>query len=280
MRTLMTLSVSIFVAIGITAGPSHFASAATPPPPPPSGCFWNPASNSVICAGSSGSGASGSLGGTTGTSGSAPGGQPPQTYIQIGYLEAAAATHPVCWVWAEDDVTGDSQELIGEIEQFWSVVEQVFPPCPGVVATTALQWALEYWTAFFYTKQLPSPHPRVPPGYAITGLPAYLVCGDADIVTVQRPTPLGELTITAQATYDVSWGDGTTSDGLSGPCTPWPDGAVDHTYDDTGTYNVDVEQVWHVTWALGSDSGSFGDVTTTGAIEDLGVRQVQGVVTG
>lgn len=249
-------------------------------PPPPSGCFWNPESNSVICTGGVGGGASGSVGGTSGSSGSAPGGQAPQVYLEIGSLQAATASHPICWVPAEDDVTGDTPTMISQIKQFWSVVETVFPPCPGVAATTAFQWAFEYWTAFWYTKQLPRPHPLVPPGYAITGLPAYLVCGDGDLVTVARPTPLGELIITARATYDVDWGDGARSTAATGPCTAWPDGTVEHTYDETGTYAISVDEDWHVTWTLGHDSGTFQDVITSGTLQRLEVRQVQGVVTG
>ena len=243
---------------------------------PPPGCTYNPANQTVICGGDKGGGGQS---GTSGNSGS-PAPLTGQVWIQIGNLLAASAAHPECWVWMADNVTGDSQATIQQIKQFWAKVEQIFPPCPGVAATTASQWAAEYWTAYWYGRQLPRPQPSVPPGYAITGLPAYLVCGDGALVTVDRGTPLGQLTITARASYDVAWGDGTTSDGLTGPCTRWPDGTVQHTYDNVGTYTVIVDETWHVTWALGGASGAFADVQTTGTLPGLRVRQVQAVVTG
>lgn len=276
----MRLNVTITLLASLLLGLGGVTALHKSPPHHGGGCIYNPANQTVICTGGTGGGASGSVGGTSGSSGSSANVQPPQVYLEIGSLEAATATHPICWVTIEDNVTGDTPATISQIKQFWSVVETVFPPCPGVVATTAFQWAFEYWTAFWYEKQLPRPHPRVPPGYAITGLPAYLVCGDAEVVTVVRPTPLGELVVTARATYDVNWGDGSRSTGLGGPCAPWPDGTVDHTYDDTGGYTVVVVEDWHVSWTLGSASGTFQDVTTTGTLRRLEVRQVQAVVTG
>ncbi len=232
----------------------------------------------IICKGVKSGGSSGSSG-SSGTAGAS--GQPLQVYIEIGQLEAATANHPVCWVPMADNVTGGSPATIAQIKQFWKVVESVFPPCPGVVAATASQWASEYWTAYWYARRLPEPRPSIPPGYAITGLPAYLVCGDGDLVTVDRPTPLGTLAITARATYNVDWGDGTTSLRQPGSsCTPWPGGKVDHTYDYVGTYTVSVVETWQVTWTLGAASGSFQDVQTTGTLARFHVHQVEAVGSG
>jgi hypothetical protein len=106
------------------------------------------------------------------------------------------------------------------------------PPNPAVVAQ-------DFWN----TTPLPVPQPTIPPGWAITGKPAYLVTGG----TVAPPTytyatPLGTLTITAHGSYTVNWGDGTTNGPFDTEGLPYPNGNIAHTYDNVGTVTVTLNE--------------------------------------
>ena len=130
---------------------------------------------------------------------------------------------------------------------------------------------------------LPVPRPSIPPGYAITGKPAYLVTGG-----VVRPnayidtTPLGPLVVHATGTYFVDWGDG-TSPAWSGPYQseglPYPDGNIAHTYDNVGTVTVTLRERWTATWSLGPEAGTLGGLATVATIADFPIRQLQAIIT-
>ena len=101
---------------------------------------------------------------------------------------------------------------------------------------------------FWQTIPLPGPHPSIPPNYAVTGMPAYLVTnGTLAPSPYQRQTPLGPLYITARGSYLVDWGDSTVP-AWAGPYKyegrPYPDGNISHTYDNVGTVTVTVQEVW------------------------------------
>jgi hypothetical protein len=85
---------------------------------------------------------------------------------------------------------------------------------------------------------LPRPDLSVPPGYALTGMPAFLVTNhQLEYGPVSHTVDLGavvlQVTVEATGTTQVDWGDGTVATYRS-PGTPWPDGQVVHTYSDTG----------------------------------------------
>jgi hypothetical protein len=137
---------------------------------------------------------------------------------------------------------------------------------------------------FWETIPLPVPRAVIPPGYAITGKPAYLVTtGTLAPPSYQHATPLGLLSIRAHASYQVDWGDG-TSPLWAGPYTdeglPYPDGTISHTYDNVGTVTVTVQEDWTATWALGNASGTLNALHTTATIAGFPVRQIQAVITG
>ncbi len=137
---------------------------------------------------------------------------------------------------------------------------------------------------FWQTIPLPRPRPQIPPGYAITGRPAYLVTdGTLAPARYEQSTPLGPLTVDAHGSYLVDWGDGTSptwtgpylSEGLA-----YPNGNIFHTFDDVGTVTVTVREVWTATWRLGAASGALSALRTTAAIPGFVVRQIQAIVTG
>jgi len=155
---------------------------------------------------------------------------------------------------------------------------QAVGPAPAAVDPATL--AVRFWQ----TIPLPVPHPTIPPGYAVTGKPAYLVTnGTLSPHPYQRPTPLGPLTITAHGKYLVDWGDGTLptwtgpydSEGLA-----YPNGNISHTYDNTGTVTVTIQEVWTATWTLGDATGTLRTLHTTAVITGFQVRQIQAVITG
>jgi hypothetical protein len=151
-------------------------------------------------------------------------------------------------------------------------------PAPPRIDPAVL--AVQFWQ----TIPLPRPHPDIPPGYAITGRPAYLVTdGTLAPAPYQRPTPLGPLIIDAHASYRVDWGDG-TSPTWTGPYLhegiAYPNGNIVHTFDDVGTVTVTVQEVWTATWRLGGAGGVLDALQTTGTIPGFVIRQIQAIVTG
>jgi hypothetical protein len=137
---------------------------------------------------------------------------------------------------------------------------------------------------FWQTIPLPVPHPTIPPGYAVTGKPAYLVtAGTMTPAAYSRATPLGQLTIHAHGSYLVDWGDG-TSPIWTGPYDraglPYPNGTIVHTYDNVGAFTVTVEEVWTATWTLGHTAGTLDALHTAGTIAGFPVKQIQAVITG
>jgi hypothetical protein len=123
----------------------------------------------------------------------------------------------------------------------------------------------------------------VPPGYAITGLPAYLVTdGTLHPNPYLANTPLGPLTIVATGSYLVNWGDG-TSPTWAGPYgqegRPYPNGNIAHTYDNTGFVTVTLDENWSAVWTLGPFHGVLPDLRTVAAIPNFRVSQLQAVIT-
>lgn len=144
------------------------------------------------------------------------------------------------------------------------------PPNPGVLA-------FQFWQ----TVTLPVPKPQIPPGYAITGKPVFLVTnGTLAPASFGEATPLGPLRVTAHGAYAISWGDGATSGPFSNEGLPYPNGTIRHTYDNVGVVTVTVTVSWTATWTLGGAGGTLGGLRTVATIAAFPVRQIQAVITG
>lgn len=157
------------------------------------------------------------------------------------------------------------------------------PPCPRARQTPApidpAALALRFWK----TIPLPVPRPAIPPGYAITGKPAYLVThGQTNPGPYVFDTPIGRLTISPHGEYSVDWGDG-SSPTWTGPYAtegqPWPNGNIAHTFDFVGSYNVVIDEGWTATWSLAGVTGNLAGLRTTATIAGFPVQQVQAVIT-
>ena len=157
------------------------------------------------------------------------------------------------------------------------------PPCPATPTAPARIDPQLLAENFWKTVPLPVPKPQVPPGYAITGMPAYLVTNSTTTpAPYVFPTPLGQLKIQASGAYFVEWGD-PRAPGWTGPFPfegqPWPNGRIAHTYDDVGTVTIVVRETWTATWQLGTATGTLNALATTATIGNYPIRQEQAVIT-
>lgn len=157
------------------------------------------------------------------------------------------------------------------------------PPCPATPVAPAPIDPQLLAQNFWKTIPLPVPRPAIPPGYAITGMPAYLVTNSTTApAPYVFPTPLGQLRIIASGEYFVDWGD-PRGPGWTGPFPfegqPWPNGRISHVYDDVGSVTVVVREVWSARWVLGGAAGTLGGLATTATITNYPIHQEQAVIT-
>jgi hypothetical protein len=130
---------------------------------------------------------------------------------------------------------------------------------------------------------LPRPELEVPPGYALTGMPAFLVTNHAlEYGPVTHTVDLGvtvlDVTVTATGSTHVDWGDGHAQT-YDAPGTAWPHGQVVHTYRDTGHVDITVTDTWQVTYrvpSLGIED-SVEAALPARTLEGLEIQQVQAV---
>jgi hypothetical protein len=158
-----------------------------------------------------------------------------------------------------------------------------YPPCPMQPRTpgdpapveTPSMIAMRYWEQV----PLPKPAPRIAPGRAITGKLAYLETNGAVAHTYTNPTTIyGELVIVASGSYEVNWGDGTTSGPHAFEGKAWPEGRITHDYLVIGFYDIVVTERWTATWSLGGQRGVLRTLQTSGRIDDFPVEQIQAVI--
>ncbi len=83
------------------------------------------------------------------------------------------------------------------------------PRCPDEDGATRELTPAQVAEPFVRTIPMPVPRPRIPPGHAITGLPAYLETrGTLSHRVGPEPTELGPIEVHATGAYYVDWGDG------------------------------------------------------------------------
>jgi hypothetical protein len=148
------------------------------------------------------------------------------------------------------------------------------PPGVPVATETAAMVAARVWAEI----PLPSPDPKIAPGRAITGKPAFLETRGYISHTHRRDTLFGPLEIQAVGTYTVDWGDGTRTGPHSIEGKAWPNGQISHEYLIAGTYNVVVTENWTANWRLDGESGVLRTLQTTGRINNFPVEQIQAVI--
>lgn len=136
---------------------------------------------------------------------------------------------------------------------------------------------------------LPRPEPSVPPGYALTGMPAYLVTGHElaygpDEHEVDLEIMQVDVEVTGQATSAVDWGDGSDIQTYDQPGLAHPDGGVSHTYAETGKVTIEIVDTWTLDYEVYRDGAHVISDTATfdldpATLDDLEVEQLQAVRT-
>ncbi|MCC5949375.1 MAG: hypothetical protein JJT89_13080 [Nitriliruptoraceae bacterium] len=108
-------------------------------------------------------------------------------------------------------------------------------------------------------EEVPAPELSIPPGFGITGLPAYLVTGDEHALrvedgstTVTLDTYHLQVSFSAQGSTSVDWGDGAGPQHYHTPGLAWPNGTIEHTYTRVGNYDVSVTDHWDATFTVSS----------------------------
>ena len=147
-----------------------------------------------------------------------------------------------------------------------------YPPCqpdPGSPATDPAVIAALYWEEV----PLPTPRPRIAPGWAITGKRAFLETNGQLRDVYTNETPVGRLEIVATGAYYVDWGDGESSGPHRREGQPWPGGDIVHEYQFVGTYDVVVTERWTATWSLGGKSGVLRELREIQAVVSFGGRR-------
>ncbi len=157
-------------------------------------------------------------------------------------------------------------------------------PCPGAAApqpvpgaTLADQWASH--------ANLPGPELEVNPGYAVTGLTAYLQIDPKSPysttfnATAQAPNAI-HINCSASS-FDVNWGDGSPGTHTTSTGGPYPNGDVTHVYQSAAADDdLTVTSHWGCHWT--DDFGAAGTVSnlhSTGHLA-LPVREIQSVNDG
>jgi hypothetical protein len=217
----------------------------------------------------------------SGSGGGPPSGGGPAEYALVPVMQAAGAGYCVALREVAYPSEAQASAAGASYAASWPALLSMYPLCtpggelppsppPAVVAAAYWQDRGE--------DLLPHPRPFVPPGYALTGNPAYLEAQLPLTETFTNPTQLGDLAITAAAVVSVDWGDGTGWQGPFGDAgAPWPEGDITHVWDDTGSYDIVVRATWRASWSLNGEHGTLAGLSTEGALDGFSVHELESV---
>ncbi|MEX2550861.1 MAG: hypothetical protein WD638_11580 [Nitriliruptoraceae bacterium] len=205
----------------------------------------------------------------------------------------------VCRGWhyvaAETDEEAALLRQEGRNEYLWlfdSLYSHEFPgveidvDCPGGAAAAVPAVVLRDAVRTAVTGQLPRPEPWIAPGFALTGLDAYLDTGPGHDLRYDQTeiVEVGPFTYTvevaARGTTSVDWGDGSDAVTYEVPGRPYPSGAIHHVYRDAGPVDVTVIDRWVIDFRVVDPVTIVDTVTAVLAptsIEELQVRGYRSV---
>ena len=142
------------------------------------------------------------------------------------------------------------------------------PPEAGAVIVAASRVTLQ--------RELPEPGLAVQPGYAVTGLTAYLEIHTRDDLAFTFAGFRNAVFVTCHWTsFDVDWGDGSPVAGVTSVGGPYPSGDVTHVYQQASpTDDLHVTETWSCPWR--DEIGGAGVVIVASDSHlPLEVREIQ-----
>jgi hypothetical protein len=144
------------------------------------------------------------------------------------------------------------------------------PPEPGAEIVAGATVTLE--------RELPVPQLTVQPGYAVTGLTAYLQIATGDNLPFTfAGFRNAVMMVCSWNHFDVKWGDGSEDPDVTSTGGPYPNGDVTHVYETASPGDdLGVTEYWSCPWH--DELGAVGVVNlqTAGALP-LEVRQIETV---
>lgn len=153
-----------------------------------------------------------------------------------------------------------------------------FPICPGANAELRPSAAVVALMMWQQRTPLSVPSGTIRPGRAITGKEAFLEIGGPSTGHWHFEVFGYSIDISAASTYDVDWGDGTSTTGITSRGGPWPDGDIRHVWTTTCSCTITITQRWYGTWTIGDGGRPIpGVMVTRGTIRDFPVGQIQAV---
>ncbi len=144
------------------------------------------------------------------------------------------------------------------------------PPAAGAVIVAASRVTLQ--------RQLPAPRLVVEPGYAVTGLAAYLEIHTPDDLAFTFAGFRNAVFVTCRWTsFDVDWGDGSPAVDVTSVGGPYPSGDVTHVYQQAAVADdLHVTENWSCPWR--DEIGGAGVVVLQSDSHlPLEVREIQTV---
>ena len=210
---------------------------------------------------------SGSSSGSSATSGGGAGALPPGTIV----VQVPTIVGPGQYCLVSTVVpAGTVLPPFNPISMMTAVPCPTTGPPPPTAAQVAQQWSK--------TAHLPPPGLTVAPGYAVTGLTAYLqIAAHAPWTTAfADPIRVDSISVSCAATgFDVDWGDGahTTTSSTGGP---YPTGDVTHVYQQASTgLSLGVTEHWSCAWSdRVGDAGTIAGLASVGHLT-LEIREIQ-----
>ena len=195
------------------------------------------------------------------------------------YLSLVSGPDGPCIGWTTEPgqslTTASAGAVLGLYDACPSEEAEAVPP-----SVLAQMEVLRFWQS----KPVPAMDLEIDPGYAITGLRAYLETGpnSATSTTLTFHTPVGRAVMDVAADHVVDWGDGTGIETYTVSGGPWPDGPISHVYQWAEPVTVTVSQVWTGTWRMtsGLANGIRGQLPALPmqAELDLEIDEVQAVL--
>lgn len=223
-------------------------------------------------------GAGGSTSGSPGTGGNGidPGAGPPPGWVpyQIPQL-VTPRSYCLITIYAPPNTNWPGYNPVSGMTQVPCSGAPAPQPIPG--STIATQWVSQ--------ATLPAPTLSVNPGYAVTGLTAYLQIEPnspyTTIFSPPGPVPNAIHITCTTSSYDVDWGDGGPITHTTSTGGPYPNGDVTHVYQTASARDdLTVTSHWGCNWTdnFGA-AGTIPDLHSTGRLP-LEVREIQSVNDG